>query len=54
MSYLTDDKVVILGAGGAIGSNMLQAVLSLGVISTVCGYDPCSPGGEGAVEEIHH
>lgn len=54
MSYLTDDKVVILGAGGAIGSNMLQAVLSLGVSSTVCGYDPFAPGVEGAVEEIHH
>ena len=54
MSYLTDEKVVILGAGGAIGSNMLQSVLSLGVSSTVCGYDPYAPGVEGAVEEINH
>lgn len=54
MSYLTEDKVVILGAGGAIGSNMLQAVLSLGLSPNVCGYDPFAPGVEGAVEEINH
>jgi malate dehydrogenase len=54
MSYLTQDKIAILGAGGAIGSNMLQAVLSLGLSPNVCGYDPFEPGLKGAAEEIYH
>jgi len=54
MAYLTEDKIVILGAGGAIGSNMLQAVLSLGLSPNVCGYDPFEPGLKGAAEEIRH
>jgi len=54
MAYLTEDKIVILGAGGAIGSNMMQAVLSLGLSPNVCGYDPFEPGLKGAAEEIYH
>jgi malate dehydrogenase len=54
MAYLTDDKVVILGAGGAIGSNMMQAVLTLGLSPNVCGYDPYGPGVKGAAEEMYH
>lgn len=54
MAYLTDDKVVILGAGGAIGSNMMQAVLTLGLSPNVCGYDPYEPGVKGAAEEMYH
>jgi malate dehydrogenase len=54
MSYLTQDKVVILGAAGAIGSNMMQAVLTLGLSPNVCGYDPFEKGLKGAAEEIHH
>lgn len=54
MSYLTDDKIVILGAGGAIGSNMMQAVLTLGLSPNVCGYDPYEPGVKGAAEEMYH
>jgi malate dehydrogenase len=54
MAYLTDDKVVILGAGGAIGSNMMQAVLTMGLSPNVCGYDPYAPGVQGAAEEIYH
>ncbi|MDA3873874.1 MAG: malate dehydrogenase [Kiritimatiellae bacterium] len=54
MAYLTEDKVVILGAGGAIGSNMMQAVLTLGLSPTVCGYDPYEPGVKGAAEEMYH
>lgn len=54
MAYLTEDKVVILGAGGAIGSNMLQAVLTLELSPNVCGYDPYEPGLKGAAEEMYH
>ncbi len=54
MAYLTEDKIVILGAGGAIGSNMMQAVLTMGLSPNVCGYDPFEPGLKGAAEEMYH
>lgn len=54
MSYITDDKLVILGAAGAIGSNMVQAALTLGMTPTVCMYDPFEKGLKGAAEEIYH
>jgi len=54
MAYLTEDKIVILGAGGAIGSNMMQAVLTMGLSPNVCGYDPYLPGVQGASEEMYH
>jgi malate dehydrogenase len=31
MGYLTNDKLLIVGAGGMIGSNMVQSVLMLGL-----------------------
>ena len=31
MNFLTNDKLVIVGAGGAIGSNMAQTALMLGL-----------------------
>jgi malate dehydrogenase len=54
MGYLTQDKLVILGAAGAIGSNMLQAALTMQLTPHVCGYDPFAAGMEGAAEEIYH
>jgi malate dehydrogenase len=54
MSYITEDKLVVLGAAGAIGSNMLQSALSLGLTPNVCGYDPFDKGMEGTAEEIYH
>ncbi len=54
MSYVTDDKLVILGAAGAIGSNMVQAALTLGMTPNVCMYDPFEKGLQGAAEEIYH
>ena len=33
MAFLTDEKLVIVGAGGMIGSNMVQSVLMLGLDS---------------------
>ena len=54
MNYLTHDKLVICGAAGAIGSNMVQAALSLGLTPNVVMYDPFEKGLEGAAEEIYH
>lgn len=54
MSYITDDKLVILGAAGAIGSNLTQAALTMGLTSNVCMYDPFEKGLKGAAEEIYH
>lgn len=54
MSYSTDEKLVILGAAGAIGSNMVQSALSLGLTPNVCMFDPFEKGLQGAAEEIYH
>lgn len=54
MSYLTDKKLVILGSAGAIGSNMCQAALTLGLTPNIAMYDPFDQGNEGAAEEIYH
>lgn len=54
MSYLTDDKLVVLGSAGAIGSNMVQAALTMGLTPNVWMYDPFDRGNEGAAEEIRH
>src|SRR5437660_5093997 len=52
--YLTDMKVAVMGAAGAIGSNMVQDLLSTGTASTIAMYDPFEAGLEGAAEEIYH
>ena len=54
MAYSTQDKLAILGSGGAIGSNMVQAALTLGLTPNVAMYDPFDQGNEGAAEEIYH
>jgi len=54
MNYLTEDKLVILGSAGAIGSNMVQAALTLGLTPNIAMYDPFDKGNEGAAEEIYH
>ena len=54
MSYLTQEKLVILGAAGAIGSNMMQTALTMQLTPRVCGYDPFAAGMEGTAEEIYH
>jgi len=54
MSYLTEDKIVILGSAGAIGSNMVQACLTMGLSPNVAMYDPYDKGNEGAAEEMYH
>jgi len=52
--YLTDKKVAIMGAAGAIGSNLVQDLLSTGTANNIVMYDPFAAGLEGAAEEIYH
>ena len=52
--YLTNEKVAVLGAAGAIGSNMVQSLLSSGTANQIAMYDPFGPGLEGAAEEVWH
>jgi malate dehydrogenase len=52
MSFLTNEKLVIVGAGGMIGSNMAQTVLTLGLTPNVCLYDIFEPGLHGVADEI--
>jgi malate dehydrogenase len=54
MSYTCDDKLVILGAAGAIGSNMVQSALTMGLTPNISMYDPFEKGLQGAAEEIYH
>lgn len=50
MKFLTDEKLVIVGAAGMIGSNMVQTALMMGLTSDICLYDVFSP--EGVAEEM--
>ena len=52
MKYLTDDKLVIIGAAGMIGSNMAQTAIMKGLTPNICLYDPYGPGLEGVAEEL--
>lgn len=54
MKYICEDKLVLLGAGGAIGSNMAQAALTMRLTPNVCLYDPFEKGLKGAAEELYH
>ncbi|MDY3120506.1 lactate/malate family dehydrogenase [Porphyromonas somerae] len=54
MSFLTNDKLVIIGAGGMIGSNMAQTAAMMRLTPNICLYDPYLPGLEGVAEEIRH
>ncbi len=50
MKFLTNDKLVIVGAAGMIGSNMAQTALMMGLTNNLCLYDVFSP--EGVAEEM--
>lgn len=54
MNYLTQEKLAVLGAAGAIGSNFVQTALTMGLTPNICMYDPFGKGLEGAAEEIYH
>ena len=50
MQYLTNEKLVIVGAAGMIGSNMAQSALMMGLTTNLCLFDVFSP--EGVAEEM--
>lgn len=54
MKFLTNEKLTIVGAGGAIGSNMAQTALMLGLTPNICLYDIYGPGVNGVAEEMCH
>ena len=54
MKFLTDEKLLIVGAGGMIGSNVAQTALMLGLTPNVCLYDIFEPGVQGVAEEMYH
>jgi malate dehydrogenase len=52
MNFLTDEKLLIVGAAGMIGSNMAQTALMMRLTPNVCLYDPYAKGLEGVAEEL--
>ncbi len=52
MNYLSEDKLVIIGAAGMIGSNMAQTAIMKKLTPNICLYDPYGPGLEGVAEEL--
>ena len=54
MEFLTNDKLLIVGAGGMIGSNMVQSALMLGLTPNICLYDIFEPGVHGVADEMAH
>lgn len=54
MEYRTQDKLVVLGSAGAIGSNLVQAALTMRLTPRIVMFDPFVQGNEGAAEEIYH
>ncbi|MDO4319527.1 MAG: malate dehydrogenase [Bacteroidales bacterium] len=54
MNFLTDDKLVIVGAAGMIGSNMAQTAAMMHLTPNICLYDTYAPGLEGVAEELAH
>lgn len=54
MEFLTNDKLVIVGAAGMIGSNMAQTAAMMRLTPNICLYDTYAPGLEGVAEELNH
>lgn len=54
MKFLTNEKLVIIGAAGMIGSNMAQTAAMMRLTPNICLYDVYLPGLEGVAEEIRH
>jgi malate dehydrogenase len=52
--YVTGEKVAVLGAAGAIGSTLVQCLLSSRTANRIAMYDPYVKGLEGAAEEMYH
>ncbi|MDD7559980.1 MAG: malate dehydrogenase [Porphyromonas sp.] len=54
MNFVTQDKLVIVGAAGMIGSNMAQTAAMMHLTPNICLFDVYLPGLEGVVEELRH
>ena len=54
MNFLTNEKLLIVGAGGMIGSNMAQTAMMLHLTPNICLYDIYEPGLKGVVAEMNH
>lgn len=54
MKFLTDDKLLIVGAAGMIGSNMAQTAMMMRLTPNITIYDPYAPALEGVAEELYH
>ncbi|MGL4347425.1 MAG: malate dehydrogenase [Chitinophagaceae bacterium] len=54
MKFLTQEKLTIIGAGGMIGSNMVQTAIMMGLTPNICAYDPFGQALEGVAEEMFH
>ena len=54
MKFLTNDKLLISGAAGMIGSNMAQTAMMMHLTPNICIYDPYAKGLEGVYEELMH
>lgn len=54
MDFLTDEKLVIVGAAGMIGSNMAQTAAMMKLTPNICLYDTYAPGLQGVAEEMAH
>lgn len=54
MEFLSNEKLVIVGAAGMIGSNMAQCALMMKLTPNICLYDPYAKGLEGVAEELRH
>ena len=52
MNYLTNEKLLIVGAAGMIGSNMAQTAIMMRLTPNICLYDPYGNGLEGVAEEM--
>lgn len=54
MDFITDEKLVIVGAAGMIGSNMAQTAAMMRLTPNICLFDTYAPGLEGVAEEMFH
>ncbi len=54
MEFVSNEKLVIIGAAGMIGSNMAQTAAMMKLTPNLCLYDPFIVGLEGVAEEIRH
>ena len=54
MEFLSQDKLVISGSAGMIGSNIAQTAAMMHLTPNICLYDPYEPALKGVYEELMH